>query len=374
MTCLLTSLSSPSRLHLRNVPRCHRQDRTLVFLHGSTQLAVSSLHRFRQHEVGERPPDPARLNDPDLLQKHVDKLVNWFSGKNQVLALTGAGLSTESGIPDYRGYHGSYYDGHKPIIHDQFVKSEYHRKRYWSRGLIGWKDLHQRKPNQGHYAMANLVKNKRLGVNTTTASIAIVTQNVDRLHSRAANDYQESSIIELHGRTDELRCLQCDSRHDRKEYHSTLEQINREWLERNTSILGSHEEMTDRKELRPDGDALLLTNDFASFEVPSCHHCQTGIWKPDVVFFGDSVPRDRVALVSEAVDHCDGLLVVGSSLMVYSAFRHVRRACAKGTPVAIVNVGSTRAEHEGLEGIAKIEGPSGAVLHGLNTALSSELM
>ena len=180
--------------------------------------------------------------------------------------------------------------------------------------------------------------------------MSIITQNVDSLHRRAGSKH----VTELHGRTDLLKCMSCGARRDRNEFHSELETINSEWL--NDAL-----KRVDETELRPDGDAALQKNNYDMLQVPACESCEEGFFKPNVVFFGDNVPRHRVNRCVAAVDAADGLLVVGSSLAVYSAFRHVRAAHQKGTPIAILNVGETRAEIESID-VTKIEAPAGPTL------------
>lgn len=182
--------------------------------------------------------------------------------------------------------------------------------------------------------------------------LAIVTQNVDSLHERAGS----RDVIHLHGRGALLRCMGCGKRHDRNQFHLELEEQNRLWL---AEAKEGYEEST---EMRPDGDAQVNEVDYNHVHVPNCPHCQTGFYKPDVVFFGDTVPKDRVAICQSAVEEADGILVVGSSLAVHSAFRYIRTASREGIPVAILNVGETRAETEGLDHIFKIEAPASATL------------
>ena len=182
--------------------------------------------------------------------------------------------------------------------------------------------------------------------------LAILTQNVDSLHQRAGSKH----VVQLHGGNSIVKCMQCGKKQDRNEFHTKLESMNHEWLA--NAMLG-YEKSSD---LRPDGDAVVKEADYSHVHVPNCPHCKTGFLKPDVVFFGDTVPKHRVALCQEAVEMADGILVVGSSLAVHSAFRHVRAATMKGTPVAILNVGETRAETENLEHVLKIEAPASDTL------------
>lgn len=401
--------------------------RGMVSLNGGT-THVSPRFRLREnagvrrHQVvtngqpvesqHQRPPDPLQLLTGDEQEEQIRRLAEWWHNKDQVLCLTGAGLSTESGIPDYRGNQGSYHRGHKPMVHDQFMKSEYQRKRYWGRGMVGWKSFDQTLPNDGHYALAALEERGLIGVDLEDSAefyenstidlewsftsghrrLALVTQNVDGLHRRAGSH----QLIELHGRTDRVKCMHCGQHRDRKSFHSELESLNQEWLQ-------AALEATSKDEMRPDGDAALQTDNYDHIRVPPCTHCG-GFVKTDVVFFGDvsgfvlsvgaiefslnnrlckkdgvylfvlteiltfccpqTVPKHRVTQIRAAVEHADGLLVVGSSLAVHSVFRHVREACRRGIPVAILNVGETRAEVEGLN-VMKLEAPAGPTLAGV---------
>ena len=327
-----------------------------------------------------RPPDPQTLLNPLQLQDCIDKLCTWMSTKRSILTITGAGLSTESGIPDYRGNRGSYHEGHKPMIHDQFMSSSENRKRYWGRGLVGWRSFDLRQPNEGHIALAALEYNRKIGVvfddspeyHSPTSdnrylfgngqqTLSIVTQNVDALHQRAGS----VGVTELHGRTSRLKCMQCGALEDRNVFTEKLESWNQEWL--NAALAGYH---TD--DLRPDGDAHLQTQNYSDLMIPHCTYCGTGFLKPDVVFFGDSVPQHRVTRCRAAVEACDGLLCIGTSLAVHSAFRYARLAASRGTEVCILNVGQTRAEAEGLPGVTKIEAPIGNTLKGLVERLQLE--
>jgi NAD+-dependent protein deacetylase sirtuin 4 len=331
------------------------------------------------HDAGARPPNPQTLLSEQQLIEQQQKLIDWWRTKNSILCLTGAGISTESGIPDYRGSNGSYHKGHKPVVHDQFMTLEYQRKRYWGRAMVGWRSFRDTLPSAGHYALADLERFGRLGVAYSDPAadfvsnerqhdnigplasgqqqqhrLAVVTQNVDGLHRRAGSQH----LMELHGRLDQVQCMQCGQVTCRNEFHTQLEELNKGWLEGAT--LFEHDDS-----MRPDGDVAVRTDDFGAVQVPSCQNCATGFLKPAVVFFGDTVPMQRVERFRAAIANADGLLVVGSSLAVHSAFRHVREACQLGIPVAILNVGETRAEREGLT-VLKIEAPVGSTLAGVS--------
>jgi NAD-dependent deacetylase sirtuin 4 len=185
-------------------------------------------------------------------------------------------------------------------------------------------------------------------------TISTITQNVDILHSKGGMKH----VLHLHGIGNIVRCMKCGITRDRNEFHDDLFEFNQNWIERTSG-------KRDKDNLRPDGDAELSVDSYDEFILPGCETCgDSEIMKTDVVFFGDSIPRDRVDLANAAVDAADGLLCIGTSLAVHSAFRLVKRASEKGIPVAILNVGRTRAEKEQLE-VTKIESPIGETLHAL---------
>lgn len=326
-----------------------------------------SSHKLAMFEAHERPPNPMSiLTNPSDLQYHADMLFDWWQLKKKVVCITGAGLSTESGIPDYRGHNGSYHIGHKPMIHDHFMKSSQARQRYWGRGMVGWRFVDEKLPSMGHYAITQLEMIGKLGVqfddrpeyyanemdslsSSGQQTLSLITQNVDVLHRRAGTKH----MLELHGRNDRVYCMKCGNVKTRAEFHDELELLNAEWL-RNAIAT------TKSSDMRADGDASVSMN-YEDVIVPSCTRCGDGFFKPDVVFFGDNVPPHRVKLFQAAVDHCDGVLVVGSSLAVHSAFRHVKSAHKQGISIAILNVGETRAEIEQLD-VLKIEAPAGQTL------------
>jgi NAD-dependent deacetylase sirtuin 4 len=361
-------------------PRVAR--RTLVTLHGNAALTPSFRLRRQNggkggagtgggiHNVSERPPDPNNFLTAAQQEEQIYRLLEWWQNKSQVLCITGAGVSTESGIPDYRGHGGSYHKGHKPMVHDQFMKSEKNRQRYWGRGMVGWRSFDLMHPAAGHVAISALEELGRIGVGFSDKAefyedmedtmdgvykyngqrqLSLITQNVDSLHRRAGSQH----LIELHGRTDRLRCMQCGTHRDRNSFQSELDSLNTDWLAQALK-------QTTQEDMRPDGDAAVQTDNYDAVVIPPCTNCG-GFVKPDVVFFGDSVPVNRVKQCQTAVEHSDGLLVVGSSLAVHSAFKHVRAARQQGIPVCILNVGQTRAETEGLD-VLKIEAPIGTTL------------
>lgn len=231
----------------------------------------------------------------------------------EVLVLTGAGLSTDSGIPDYRGP-GS--PPRTPMTFQEFIASPTNRQRYWARSHVGWARMGGAEPNAGHLALVELERRGLLA--------GLITQNVDGLHQRA--DHED--VVDLHGRIDRVVCLDCGTRSHRADLQARLDALNPGWSAQDVV-------------LAPDGDVLL--EDTHAFVVADCERCE-GRLKPDVVFFGESVAKDLVAHCFALTEQARALLVVGSSLHVMSGLRFVRRAAAIGTPVAIVNRGTTRGD------------------------------
>jgi NAD-dependent SIR2 family protein deacetylase len=235
-----------------------------------------------------------------------------------VVVLSGAGLSTESGIPDYRGPSGALRK-HAPMTFQSFTGDPVARHRYWARSYLGWRQIDGARPNAGHRAVAAL---QRAGLLS-----GIITQNVDGLHQAAG----ASGVIELHGGLDRVICRNCEHVVDRARLDRDLRAVN----------LG-FDAVVSR--INPDGDADLPDDQLSDFVMVDCESCGGGPLKPDVVFFGETVPRNRVEQCFELVDHATSLLVLGSSLKVMSGFRFVLRAAKQGIPVAIVNSGPTRGD------------------------------
>lgn len=248
---------------------------------------------------------------------HNDNLEDFVGRHRRLFILTGAGCSTSSGIPDYRDSHGNWKRT-PPVTYADFMGSETTRQRYWARSLVGWRRFGQAVPNGAHHALAQL---ERMG-----RSEILLTQNVDRLHQSAGSE----KVIDLHGRLDLVRCMGCGLKMPRDDFQHELGHRNPVWL------------ALDAPDA-PDGDADLEREDFSSFNVPACIACG-GVLKPDVVFFGENVPRDVVDAARERLAAADAMLVVGSSLMVYSGFRFVQAAVKQGIAVAAVNLGRTRAD------------------------------
>ncbi len=252
-----------------------------------------------------------RMTEPTPLEEFVDR-------RRRLFVLTGAGCSVNSGIPDYRDADGAWKRA-PPVTFQAFMGQAATRRRYWARSLIGWRRISRARPNDAHHALARL---EAIG-----KSEILLTQNVDRLHQAAGS----AAVIDLHGRIDHVRCMGCDRVSPRQALQERLERLNPDWL--------THEAV-----VAPDGDADLDEVDFSTFAVPACPHCG-GVLKPDVVFFGEYVPRPRVEAAMRHLEEADAMLIVGSSLMVYSGFRFVETAVRAGKPVAAVNLGRTRADH-----------------------------
>jgi NAD-dependent SIR2 family protein deacetylase len=252
----------------------------------------------------------------DRLEADVQELTALLAGKHATV-LTGAGISTESGIPDYRGPE-TLRRARKPIRFQEYASSAEGRARYWARSMLGWPRFASAKPNAGHAALVEL---ERAG-----AVLGIITQNVDRLHQAAGS----RRVIELHGALAEVRCLRCDAPETRAHLQERLEALN-------PHLVGADALPA------PDGDADLAARWCEGFRVANCLACD-GLLKPSVVFFGESVPRPIVESAYAMVEAADVLLVVGTSLAVYSGYRFVKHAHARGIPVAIITLGPTRAD------------------------------
>ncbi|MDN2714864.1 NAD-dependent protein deacetylase [Janthinobacterium sp. SUN120] len=248
----------------------------------------------------------------------LDQLAQFLRRHPDVLLLTGAGISTASGIPDYRDTQG-VRRGNAPVQGPDFRRQEAVRRRYWARSMVGWPTLARATPNPGHLAIAQLARRGKIG--------GLVTQNVDGLHQQAGN----TAVTELHGSIHGVVCLDCRARHTRRLIQDQLEHDN-------PQLLGATATPA------PDGDALLEPSQLATFHLPVCPRCG-GTLQPDVVFFGDGVPAACAAEAESKMHTASALLVVGSSVMVYSSFRLCRMAAETGKPVAAINLGKTRADH-----------------------------
>ncbi|AOZ08376.1 NAD-dependent protein deacetylase [Cupriavidus malaysiensis] len=259
----------------------------------------------------------------------------------RLFVLTGAGISTDSGIPGYRDEQGAWQRT-PPVLLQDFLGSHAARQRYWARSMVGWPIAAGAQPNAAHHALATLQAQGRVA--------GLVTQNVDGLHQRAGS----AGVIELHGTIASASCLACGERHERAGIQRELETHNPDWLGL-------------QAEAAADGDAHLESEHFGRFRVPACRRC-AGVLKPDVVFFGDSVPRERVQAATQALEAADAVLVVGSSLMVYSGYRFCVWAERMGKPVAALNLGRTRAD---AMLSLKVAEPCGPALTALVAALAA---
>jgi NAD-dependent SIR2 family protein deacetylase len=250
-----------------------------------------------------------------------------------VVVLSGAGISTESGIPDYRGPSGQLR-ARLPMTVQEFTASPAARRRYWARSYVGWRRIARAQPNAGHLAVAAL---RQRGAVT-----GVITQNVDGLHQAAG----ARDVIELHGGLHHVVCLDCGARSPRTQLNERLQAVNGELV-------------AGIAQINPDGDVELADDLVESFALVGCECCGSDLLKPDVVFFGENVPRPRVARCFQLVAHASSLLVLGSSLTVMSGLRFVHRAAADGILVAIVNEGTTRGDEYAD---IRLDGPLGEAL------------
>lgn len=274
-------------------------------------------------------PENAKLSA--AAEFSIDFVREKLAGKN-LIALTGAGISTDSGIPDYRGQGKT---PRHPMTFDVFMGSAEAQVRYWARSFVGWNRIAESKPNLGHFAIADAERGGKI--------TSVITQNVDQLHQKAGS----KKVIDLHGRLDMVRCVNCGFQLARSDMDILLTELNPD-VRKDNAI-----------EFTPDGDAEVEIG--ANFKIPSCPNC-SGILKPDVVFFGESVPASRVELAMAKLDEADALLVAGTSLAVNSGLRFARRAARAGQPIVIVNLGPTKADELAF---AKIEANTSLVLERL---------
>ncbi|PLC12576.1 NAD-dependent deacetylase [Kocuria flava] len=290
-----------------------------------------------------RPEVPDQFPDPDAadLGAGLPAAVDLLRGRRTAV-LTGAGISTDSGIPDYRGPGAA---PRTPMTYQDFLSSPARRSHYWARNQYGWRHLAEARPNPGHAVLARLEERG--------AVTGVVTQNIDRLHQAAGS----VNVVDLHGRYSVVRCLQCATRIPRAVLSDVLDELNPGFYD----SLSSPEDI----EFAPDADAVITET--AGFRVPDCPVCG-GILKPDVVFFGENAPRHRVLRALRMVDAAEALLVVGSSLTVNSGRRFVRHAARAGRPVLIVNHGRTRADGSAR---VKIDARAGEFLTALEAALGA---
>jgi NAD-dependent SIR2 family protein deacetylase len=251
------------------------------------------------------------------IREHLDTLLQAMAD-DKFLILTGAGISTPSGIPDYRDSDG-VRRGRQPMMYQEFLAAPESRRRYWARAMLGWPRVRKARPNAAHEALAALQQRDRIS--------ALITQNVDTLHDQAGSH----DVIELHGSLHRVLCLDCGQRSERDAIQQQMETHN-PYLSGVDAVQA------------PDGDTLLDPAFEARFRVPQCPHCAGERMKPDVVFFGENVAPTTAARALAAAENAAGLLVVGSSLMAYSAFRLCRVIAERGKPLMAINLGKTRAD------------------------------
>ena len=246
-----------------------------------------------------------------------ERLESFITAHRRIFVLTGAGCSTDSGIPDYRDDEGGWKRA-QPVTYQAFMGEAATRRRYWARSLVGWPRIASARPNVAHRALAQLEERGQCEL--------LLTQNVDGLHQAAGSH----AVVDLHGRLDMVRCMACEQRTPRADLQRRLVERNPAWA----ALVADS---------APDGDADLEGRDFDAFDVPECEACG-GVLKPDVVFFGENVPQERVRTAMDHLQQADAMLVVGSSLMVWSGFRFVHAAVREGIPVGAVNLGRTRGD------------------------------
>ncbi|XP_027198000.2 NAD-dependent protein deacylase Sirt4-like [Dermatophagoides pteronyssinus] len=269
--------------------------------------------------------------DIELLQIFIDK-------SKKLAVITGAGISTESGLPDYRSKDVGLYsrNGYRPMNYSEFLGNHSSRQRYWARSFLGWNYIHNCQPNISHLTLTDW---QRFGKLNT-----IITQNVDRLHHKAGSE----SVIELHGNLYNVKCIDCNHRISRILFQTILTEMNSDLLNDDKSLraklLQENNENNNNRTIRPDGDIDIIDDFVYSFRYPSCQRCY-GLLKPDIVFFGDNVDQYLVEKIYKKLNNeCDSLLVLGSSLKVFSIFRFILQQIQLKKPLAIVNIGPTRAD------------------------------
>jgi NAD-dependent SIR2 family protein deacetylase len=281
-----------------------------------------------------------------------------------VVVLTGAGLSTDSGLPDYRGKAGAMRrkGGYKPMTLQSFLGAEFARQRYWARSMVGWPVMRSARPNVGH----EWIRSYQM----ETGGV-VITQNVDGLHEKEDSGvlvpHVRRPVVELHGSVHSVVCMSCSSRASRNEFQDRLLSANTAFMEaqglvwQGSSLSGGFVRQpagassSESGDTRPDGDIAIDDLDFSMMQVPTCSTCQTGVLRPAVVLFGDNLEAPVAAQARDAVAHAGALLVLGTTLSTLSAFRLVRQAAEQQTPIAMVNQGESRADKEGIPFTLRID-------------------
>ena len=303
----------------------------------------------RVEAIGGRIGVSASRYNSAMRNRSIQELTDLLS-ERRISVLSGAGCSTESGIPDYRGP-DSRNRVRRPVLYQEFLRNPSARRRYWARSAVGWRRVARARPNAGHEALA-VLEDAGLVVGT-------ITQNVDGLHQAAGS----RRVVELHGNLSEVICLECGSPEARSDLQGRLLDLNPEWSETAEAPVS-----VDDVEAAPDGDVELASDRERCFRVAACLRCG-GVLKPDVVFFGENVPKVRVQAAWSLLEQAEVLLVVGSSLTVYSGYRFVVGAAKSDVPVAIVNLGPTRGDDMAR---VKVDGRAGSVLPVLAGSLLAE--
>lgn len=295
-------------------------------------------------DTGDR--DEGTRGGADEVQHLVDLV-----SRGGLFVLTGAGLSTDSGIPDYRGQDGVRRV--MPMQYAEFTATSAARCRYWARSYIGWQRFSAARPNPGHTAVTRLHHGGWVDL--------LVTQNVDGLHTEAGM----ADLVELHGSLAWVVCLACRARTPREQHQRRLDDANPGFTAYLSGVVSDGSRVSSQ--IRPDGDIVLADEVVSEFRLVTCQSCGSDTLKPDVVFFGEAVPKDRVERCFAALESSRGLLVLGSSLAVMSGYRFVRRAAAMGLPVAIVTRGATRGDEQAT---VKVDAPLTPTLRDLTEALT----
>jgi NAD-dependent SIR2 family protein deacetylase len=314
------------------------------------QARTQQQQQTQQQQASMTPLKSLAPDAAKVTRSQLEALTAFAGEAKRLLLLTGAGVSTHSGIPDYRSPNGSYSKGHKPMQHGEFVQSEAARRRYWARSYVGFGFFARARPNAAHVAAAALEARSLLAG-------GVVTQNVDGLHQAAGS----RAVLDLHGRIDIVECLGCGSISSRQRLQDRLAQLNGQWLSR-LGLSG----LATAAAARADGDAELTIEACAGFDVPRCEACGSGLLKPGVTFFGGSVPALTVEAARAAVESADAVLIAGSSVQTFSAFRLVKQAAAAGKPVGLLSIGPSRADPVAS---LKIESDAADVLPALVGAL-----
>ena len=243
-------------------------------------------------------------------------LENFLSSKKHLVILSGAGISVSSGIPTYRDIKGNWQRS-QPIQHRDFILHKATRQKYWARSYAGWPSIEDAEPTLSHYAITSLEKLGKVGL--------VVTQNVDRLHQKSGT----KNVIDLHGRLDKVVCIDCRANYKRN------------WVQK--QLEGDNSFLSQDGLPAPDGDTEIENEQTSLLILPRCSSCP-GILKPEVVFFGDQVDKNIVKRVYEQLDLADGLLIIGTSLQLFSGYRFCRYAAKINLPIATINPGKVRGE------------------------------